>query len=160
MEEGWITVIRFNILGLIGTAFTFYLNFWSMCFGRLIFGFSCGVIMCSTPKILEETIPGHLFDQGFGTSTNIFINLGCFVMLILSMGMPDKKTELVDTDVWYILYGAQVPLQFLALFLHTMVFTEDTIVFCIKNGNKSEAVKGLQKVYPGETPESIEQIYE
>lgn len=86
-----ITILRFNILGLIGTAFTFYLNFWSMCFGRLIFGFSCGVIMCTTPKMLDEIIPGHLIDQGYGTSTNIFINFAFFIMLILAMGMPDKQ---------------------------------------------------------------------
>lgn len=105
-----ITLIRFNILGMIATAFTFYLNFWSMCFGRLLFGFCVGVILCTTSKILVETIPSHLLDQGYATSTNIFINFSLFIMLMLSMGMPVAKKDLMETNYWYIMFGAQIPL--------------------------------------------------
>ena len=142
------TIIGFNILGLIGTAFTVVLNFWSMCFGRLIFGFSCGVILCATPKMLVETIPANLIDLGYGTSTNIFINFAFFVMLIIAMGMPDKAEELKITNYWYVMFGAQVPLQLVALFLHMFVFTEDSITFCIKNGEKKQAMSGMKKLYP------------
>mgnify|MGYP000853020238 FL=1 len=57
-----LTLIRFNILGMIATAFTFYLNFWSMCFGRMLFGFCVGVILCATSKIIVECIPNNLID--------------------------------------------------------------------------------------------------
>ena len=76
------------------------------------------------------------------------------------MGMPTSKQELLETNYWYIMFGAQIPLQVMALFLHTFVFTEDTILFCIKNGNKDEAICGLRKVYPKESRESIEHMYE
>ena len=67
------TIIYFNILALIGTALSLILNFKVMCFGRFLFGFAAGVLLCATPKIIDETIPVALIDKGFGASTNILM---------------------------------------------------------------------------------------
>jgi len=40
------------------------------------------VVAC--PKIIEETIPSHLMDYGFGTSTALGINFN--TMITLGMG--------------------------------------------------------------------------
>jgi MFS family permease len=103
------TIIQFNILGAIATLFTFVLDFYSMCFGRMLFGFASGILSCATPKMLDETIPAHLMDKGFGTSTNILINLAFFVVLIMAMGMPEQSSELMETKYWMIIYGIQLP---------------------------------------------------
>jgi len=102
-------LIRFNFVGLFGSLISFYLNFWSMCFGRLVLGFSSGVMLCTTPKMLEETIPSHLFDRGFGTSTSIFVNLAFFGVLLVSGGMPEEPKDLADSKFWMVIFGIQIP---------------------------------------------------
>ena len=57
------TIIQFNIVGMLATLLTLQLaNFDLMCLGRVIYGISCGVLACTTPKILDETIPSKLID--------------------------------------------------------------------------------------------------
>lgn len=67
------TIINFNIIGIVGSILSLILNFKVMCVGRFLFGVSAGVLLCATPKILDETIPPHLIDKGFGASTNIMM---------------------------------------------------------------------------------------
>lgn len=69
------TLINFNIVGIIGSLLSVVLDFYTICFARFILGFSCGVMLCVTPKALDEVLPSELIDNGFGTSTNIVINL-------------------------------------------------------------------------------------
>jgi len=39
--------------------------------------------------MLEEIVPAHLMDKGFGMSTSILINFAFLGLLILAGGMPD-----------------------------------------------------------------------
>jgi len=80
-----------------------------MCFGRLVLGMSSGVILCTTPKMIEETIPAHMIDKGFGTSTSIFINLAFFGVLLVSGGMPDEPKDLTESKYWMVIFGVQIP---------------------------------------------------
>lgn len=65
-----------------------------MCFGRFVFGFSCGILICTTPKAIDETVPSYMVDKGFGTSTNIIINLSFMLVAVLSLMMPETETAL------------------------------------------------------------------
>jgi hypothetical protein len=65
-----------------------------MCFGRFVFGFSCGVLICTTPKAIDETVPSYMVDKGFGTSTNIIINLSFMLVAVLSLMMPETEYAL------------------------------------------------------------------
>ena len=85
------TIITFNIIGLVGSALSIVLNFWVICLGRLILGFTCGVLLCATPKALDEVLPSQLIDNGFGTSTNIMINLSYLQVMQMANFMPDDK---------------------------------------------------------------------
>jgi len=58
-----------------------------ICLGRIIYGFSAGVMICATPKMIEETIPENVAEK-FGISTNIFINLACCICMMLASGLP------------------------------------------------------------------------
>ena len=42
------------------------LNFTVICIGRAIFGVSAGILITTAPKIIEDTIPGHLMNKGYG----------------------------------------------------------------------------------------------
>ena len=58
---------------------------------RFLFGFVVGFIMASAPKIMIETVPAHLLDYGFGSSTNIFTFI-C-VALILTLGIMNGTIQ-------------------------------------------------------------------
>jgi hypothetical protein len=81
-----------------------------MCFGRFVFGFSCGVLICTTPKAIDETVPSYMVDKGFGTSTNIIINLSFMLVAVLSLGMPETEKALSEDWFWVVIFGAQIPL--------------------------------------------------
>merc|ERR1711990_213552 len=141
------TIINFNILGLIGSAMSIVMNFYVICAGRVLLGFTCGVLLCATPKSLDEVIPNKLTGV-FGTSTNIMINISFLILMILANYMPDEKSLLMTNKFWMILSTAQVPFQLLALFMHLTIFTEETVTFNVKIGNKDQAVSTLRKIYP------------
>lgn len=65
-----------------------------MCFGRFVLGISAGVILSTTPKMLEESIPAHLMDKGFGMTTSLFINAAFMGCLLLAGGAPTDPAVL------------------------------------------------------------------
>lgn len=115
--------------------------------------------MCATPKCLDEVLPAELIDNGFGTSTNIMINLSYLQVMIMANFMPDDKASLVDNNYWRILFTVQVPFQLLVIFLHMYYFTEETVDFNVKQGNQEEAIQLIRKVYPSSSPEVHQQMY-
>lgn len=56
------TIIQFNVIGLIGSALSLVLNFYVICFARFLLGVVCGVLLCATPKALDEVLPSKLVD--------------------------------------------------------------------------------------------------
>ena len=52
-----VNVIVFNLFLIFGSLLSVDKNWWVLNLGRLMFGFSSGVLLCTTPKIIEETIP-------------------------------------------------------------------------------------------------------
>jgi len=98
------TLINFNIVGLFGSALTIVAEFYTICMARFILGFCCGVMLCATPKCLDEVLPPELIDGGFGTSTNIIINLSYLQVMIMANYMPEDKASLQTTSYWKVLF--------------------------------------------------------
>lgn len=80
-----------------------------MVIARFVLGLSIGVLLCATSKLMDETIPAKLIDKGFGTATNILINIAAFGMLLIAVGMPSEPGKLNGTKYWLFLYGSQIP---------------------------------------------------
>lgn len=99
------TIIIFNVFGLIGSIMSLQLSFKLMCLGRFFFGLTSGVLLCATSRVLEDTIPVRLIDKGFGTSTNILMQLFTFMLLLTAIGMPDNRDQLETTRWWRCIYG-------------------------------------------------------
>jgi MFS family permease len=99
------TIIIFNVFGLIGSIMSLQLSFKFMCLGRFFFGLTSGVLLCATSRVLEDTIPVRLIDKGFGTSTNILMQLFTFMLLLTTIGMPDNRDQLETTRWWRCIYG-------------------------------------------------------
>lgn len=82
-------------IGIIGTGITIYENFWAIIIGRLIYGFSVGIIAIAMPRLMEETVPGYLtgffgglYCLSFATAT--LMAYACAVFL-----PKDTETELL-----------------------------------------------------------------
>jgi MFS family permease len=99
------TIIYFNFIGLLSTLISFLPNFILTCIGRTLFGFTCGVLICATPKAIDETIPSKVIDKGFGASTNIVINLAFMMIMVLALGMPEDEMGLTNNSYWMVIFG-------------------------------------------------------
>jgi len=89
-----MTVIIFNIVIIIASALSLFKNYPLICVGRFIHGFSSGVLVSAVPKIIDETVPSHVVDKWFGTSTNLMINTGVMINMLLGIGTPTNEKEL------------------------------------------------------------------
>ena len=58
------------------------------------------------------------------------------------------------------IFGIQLPLQVLAILLHLTVYTEETIDFNIKQGNKEDAMKTISQIYSEESSDIHQSIYD
>jgi len=82
-------VTLFNWIGIVGCALSLVPNMYVLCIGRTIYGFASGVMVVAAPKILNETIPSHVLDNGYSCSTNLCLNVFILLSMLLSAGMPN-----------------------------------------------------------------------
>ena len=126
-------VILFNIIAIVSCCFCLVKNIYLIYIGRIIYGFCTGVFTCATPKIIDDTIPAHVIDKGYGISTNLAINLYVMISMGLGLGMPDNDDEasLKTTQFWRVIYGLPIVFNVLAIILNIFVHTEDSLRFHI-----------------------------
>lgn len=51
------SIIIFNLIAMIAVFGTLVLNFYTICFGRLVLGFSGGVFSVALARMIDETVP-------------------------------------------------------------------------------------------------------
>lgn len=78
--------------------------FGSLCIFRYLHGYFTGILVNACPKMIEETVPAHAMDYGFGISTNLFINVAVMITLLLGLGLPPEE-EYATTKYWMVFYG-------------------------------------------------------
>ena len=81
------------IIGSIGAGITIIQRFYAIIIGRLIYGFSCGLIAITMPRVMEETIPGELvgvfgglYCLSFAFATLVAYGMAAFLP-------PESQTE-------------------------------------------------------------------
>ena len=98
-------MIIFNIISATAVAATIFLNFWTICFGRLVLGICGGIFAVALPRMIDETVPNHLLGT-FGIITNLSINTGGMLSIVMGVGLPDPKDEAAKTDYyWRIIFA-------------------------------------------------------
>ena len=112
-------VLIFDLLGIIGSGLSVIPNLDVILVGRLIYGFSAGVLVTACPKIVEETVPSTHMDNGFGISTNLGINLFVMISLLSGLIVPaeTETVKLMNSYSWKIIYLIPVPLLIIAFLL-------------------------------------------
>ena len=92
-----LPIILFNIVGIAGCFLSIIDFYVVMMLGKFLFGMGAGVLIAVAPRMLEETIPHELLDNGFGATTNIGVDSLSLTSTIFIMMMPragkGKKAE-------------------------------------------------------------------
>ena len=137
LKNGRIKIITVcNIVSIISTFLSIWLNWELMLAARFVFAFSAGIAGSACPKMIEETIPAHLIEKGFGQSTNTIICFCFFLTLLASFGTPLDTQELKESDYWMVFYLIPAPFLFISL---------ATILFCHNHESLTHLVKKNEK---------------
>lgn len=155
-----IVCIISNLLCIGFSVLSIYENLWVMAVARLGFGLASGVIVAAAPKLLEETVPAHLIDKGFGVSTNMLINAGLMINTLIAVGNPDNTNydELNDSSFWKVIYGFGIVPCALSLLMFLCIHREDSLIFYLEKDRDEEADKVLARIYSQEDQKTRDQI--
>ena len=137
------------LIGIVGTAITIYDNsFWAIIIGRLIYGFSVGIIAIAMPRLMEESVPsnlvgfyGGLYCLSFAAATLLAYALAVFLP-------PDSDIEgLKETHVTQVVFGLPIVFYVIQLILQFTYFRRDSVKFLLLNGKQFEAEQEIMKIY-------------
>ena len=121
------TLIWVNLLGLGGVLITLVQNLITICAGRLIFGFSVGVLQVVGTSFLVETMPSSM--MGFcGPYVNILINVGILVGSIMALAIPTvDSADFLGSESWRYIFAAPALMQIVAFILLLTVYPQESI---------------------------------
>jgi MFS family permease len=158
----WNAVILVNILGIIGSAITITpLNYSRILIGRTLLGLSAGLMSSVCPKMLEETLPNHLFDK-LGPMFTTMQCIGSLIACLLVLMIPDDKdTEaLKQCDLWKVAYGYfPIACMGTSVLLMLTIVRSDSVKFLIVKNNQKQARIAIRKLYKQATSDAIADNY-
>ena len=67
-----------NLLIIISVVPMMWLSLWSLCLGRLILGFACGIFIVICSVYMAETVPAKQLST-YGTAVNLGIVTGLLI---------------------------------------------------------------------------------
>ena len=152
-------VLFANVIGIISCVMSIINNTYVMFAGRFVYGFVAGVMVVASPKILNEIIPSHVMDNGYGISTNLAINLYVLISMVMGVGMPESPDELKTTNYWKVIYLGPVIAHILGMALLFAFHKEDSLHYHIMKGEKDIAIDMISKTYPKYDKEIHELVY-
>jgi MFS family permease len=83
-------MLIFNFVGIVAVLLTLFLNVYTICFGRILFGICGGIFGVALPRMIEETVPAKILGS-FGVITNLSVNTGSLVAILMGIGLPDTQ---------------------------------------------------------------------
>ena len=87
------TFIWATVIGFVGVMITMFENLGAIIFGRIIYGFACGLLSIVGPRFIEETVPDNLlslYSPLFMTASA----MGAMISLLLGAGLPDESDKI------------------------------------------------------------------
>ena len=97
-------MIIFNFIAILGVLSTLFLNVYLICLGRLVFGICGGIFGVALPRMIEETVPTQLLGS-FGVITNLSVNTGSLVAILMGLGLPEDTKGMQETNFWRVIFG-------------------------------------------------------
>jgi SP family sugar:H+ symporter-like MFS transporter len=140
--------IYISIVATLVVIPTLFLEFWTICFFKFLWGCCCGMFGVMTARMIEETFPFHLSSVG-GCMTNTSYGLGAMISIVLGLVLPgDHQTEeLKKTEMWRVIFGFPMVLSITVLILFLFVFTHDSPKFYLSVGDEEKARFAIRKFY-------------
>ena len=86
------SLIFANMVGAVGVAISLVQNLYTFCVGRLIYGFSIGVIQAVAPSFLLQTVPSETINI-FGPMISFSINIGVFTANAMAFILPTDSSD-------------------------------------------------------------------
>lgn len=128
----------FSFIGIIGCVLSTFPNLAVMSFGRLVYGFCAGIFCVMGPRIMNETVPQHLMDMGFNSSTNIWINIFTMISMLLGLGQPAVTEEeaLLKSNWYKFVYMFPVIPMSIMIFVFLFIHKQESIHFHVVRGEK------------------------
>jgi len=135
-------------LGIFGSLFTFYMNFYVFLFAKFTVGVSIGLMGVVVARFIEEYVPL----KWFGVSQAIslaFLQLGIFTSTIVGVFLPadDDKEALQNDTNWRYIFALQPVLLTISIILFITLLRTDTPRFYITQGEGEKAKQVIQKIY-------------
>jgi len=78
------------IIGMIGSGLTLGLNIYMILAGRILYGFSLGLLVISWPRYMDEVLPPTQLSF-YGGIYAFSIAFGTITAFLLALGLPDDK---------------------------------------------------------------------
>lgn len=130
-----MTIIASNIACIAICLLSFIKVFWVICLSRFLYGFFSGIIVAAAPKWLDETIPTHLIDKGFGASTNLAVNIAIMILMVLGTVSPDIKDikSLNESNFWRVVYGFPIISSLVSLIMILTIHKQDSLLFLMEH---------------------------
>ena len=122
------------IIGILGSGMTMYLNLYCLLAGRILYGFSLGLLVISWPRYMDEVLPPRSLSF-YGGIYAFSIAFGTITAFLLALGLPkdDDKPALAKDEFWRVIWGLPIPMYLIQLALmHTIVKYEPPKYLLVK----------------------------
>ena len=140
-------ILFFSVVMCVGVGLTLIQTFYTMCLGRLITGFSGGILQMCNIKAVQETFPSTLVGL-YGSSSGAFLAIGVFVVaLIGGVTLPANEEDYMEDKMWRLSYA--FPLVWVAwqVLMVTTTWKYEPIDYLIRNNRDEEARKFLPMIW-------------
>ena len=82
------SMMVFSVVGILGCVLSCVPQMVVLCLGRFVYGYSAGVMLIASSKMLSEIIPASVMDNGYGVSTNLSISLFKAFVFLFGQWVP------------------------------------------------------------------------
>ena len=76
-----------SIIGICGSVLTLFINLPMILAGRLLYGYSCGLIAVAMPRFMEEVLPPYLVSF-YGGLYSFSFSIATIIAYLLALGLP------------------------------------------------------------------------
>ena len=96
-------------IGIVGSIISMYENFYTIIVGKMIYGFSVGLIAIGMPRVMEETVPGAMVGF-YGGLYCLSFAAATLLAYLMAVFMPkDTDTEaLKETPIVQVVFGLPI----------------------------------------------------
>ena len=116
-----------------------------MIIGRLIVGFTIGIVTVVNPLYFTEMAPLD-YRGPISLGSCSFMSIGMFLAFLGGFFMPDYHSA-VENNTWRILLGVSIAFPIFNLINFTLFFREETPTHYVFKDRIEEAKQTLQKIY-------------